>query len=1352
MSNSCAWVPKVIVNGQQKESELFMSLLSYLGDDRLLSRYYWGHIDSNKNNSAFKNLSKDENGEPKLEAIIKETNFVKSIPDYRLLVSLNKKIGHYKKDNSGDLTTFINNDKNYKKLSDRVKDFNTTSPNRTDYIATVQKVVGEDGVVYITPKVEKRNRLNSLQEEQRQSNQELNETLTQILIDNGISVGALTELEERMGINGVTDFSLAKSAAEGLIQLIRIAKGDKGINALPEEFSHFALRAMKDQSLAKRLINYIASHNLSKAIIGDNYDDYYIKYNGDAGLLAEEAAGKLLADNLIKQSEQKKPYSNLLSRFISLLKNFFSKINEADIDKALRKANNQMSNLADDILGNKIEFNTKSINTDTKLFQMSAREKKLKETASKLAENATKRMQVFKSRAKIKGREKEFEDNQKAFIEKLQIAIEKGKFVEGISSVLLEGNKMLQQLNEKIRTVNNSDLGQKEKFSIYRDANNYLNSYKEALATIKTAEVLEEENSDDMLADLKEEIDKMSVLIGDIEAMYNIKVKPELVKFIETVFPKEGITLTMGKLKGQVITAEEILQEATHDISFLSRWFDSAGESNSLLLQAIDQIKKQRDFSKEERVNDIKRDLLASLKELEDAGIYDTEWMYAKDAEGNLTGYYLTKIDWSKYYKNRNKVFNELKEKYKLNTTQADLEGYYKERNAWLDANTTREDDGKRTPDNKYLNEDFPEEGTPKRKFLDKVTKLKEELDSYLPEGTIKPNKIVMIRKSLIERVKDASNPTEIGKQFWEATKDAWMYRSDDTEYGNKHEKLNFNGQKIMTLPIFFTKKGDNESMNDISTDTVSSMIAYANMAINYNEMNQVIDGLEVLKYYLNNNFSITKTDSKGNAILEKINILGREAENKVFKPKNDLKILQRLQDYYDMQIYGRYMRDEGEIWGISKAKLANNINLLTSINMLGLNMLAGISNVATGTVMMRIESFAGEYYNEKDTIYADKEYAKALPEYIAEIGKRIKTNKLSLFDELFNVQQNFEKEINGVDAHLKTRFGQIFGTGLLFTMNNAGEHWMQNRTALALAHKYKMKDANGKETNLWEALEVKYIDENDHSKGAKLVIKEGYTKPDGSEFTTQSMFKFSRMSAAINERMHGIYNQADKSAIQSLAIGRMAIIFRKWVKPAMNRRFTKAKYSMDMDREVEGYYNTLGTFLWDSIIDLKNGKVNFLAAYKNLTDTEKTNITRALTEMGHLLILSIFLACMDWGGDKKNRPWAMKMLEYQARRLYSELGSMTPGPQIIGEGLKIMKAPMAGISIIDGFLDIFGLLLPYNYSQNPENLVKGGEYKGHTKAYKLFFGNKVVPGMATVNTVRKAVDPTASTNFFKNQ
>ena len=82
---------------------------------------------------------------------------------------------------------------------------------------------------------------------------------------------------------------------------------------------------------------------------------------------------------------------------------------------------------------------------------------------------------------------------------------------------------------------------------------------------------------------------------------------------------------------------------------------------------------------------------------------------------------------------------------------------------------------------------------------------------------------------------------------------------------------------------------------------------------------------------------------------------------------------------------------------------------------MLGLNMLAGISNVATGTVMMRIESFAGEYYNEKDTIYADKEYAKALPEYIAEIGKRIKTNKLSLFDELFNVQQDFEKEINGI-------------------------------------------------------------------------------------------------------------------------------------------------------------------------------------------------------------------------------------------------------------------------------------------------------------------------------------------------
>jgi hypothetical protein len=72
-------------------------------------------------------------------------------------------------------------------------------------------------------------------------------------------------------------------------------------------------------------------------------------------------------------------------------------------------------------------------------------------------------------------------------------------------------------------------------------------------------------------------------------------------------------------------------------------------------------------------------------------------------------------------------------------------------------------------------------------------------------------------------------------------------------------------------------------------------------------------------------------------------------------------------------------MADEGTFGktNIDKGKFANFVNRMTSMNSLALNILSGISNVATGKVMMRIEALSGEFFNERDVIAADKIYGK---------------------------------------------------------------------------------------------------------------------------------------------------------------------------------------------------------------------------------------------------------------------------------------------------------------------------------------------------------------------------------------
>jgi hypothetical protein len=223
---------------------------------------------------------------------------------------------------------------------------------------------------------------------------------------------------------------------------------------------------------------------------------------------------------------------------------------------------------------------------------------------------------------------------------------------------------------------------------------------------------------------------------------------------------------------------------------------------------------------------------------------------------------------------------------------------------------------------------------------------------------------------------------------------------------------------------------------------------------------------------------------------------------------------------------------------------------------------------------------------------------------------------------------------------------------------------------------------------------------------------------------------------------MHGIYNKADRSAIQRLGLGRMAIMFRKWIKPSLNRRFSKATYNYDLQAWTEGYYVTSGKFMLQLARDLRNLQFNLGAHWSELTKTEKANIIRAITEVSHFLVLTAVIGLIEWSDDD-DRPWLISMLEYQARRLKTELGSMIPGRSMVKEGLKILKSPAAGINTLEHILDLTKLLNPWNYMDE----LQSGRYEGHSTAYKTFFESPIVP---MNKTIYKGLHPEEGIPFFK--
>ena len=1344
MARNCAIIPQVRNNkGQVVDSKLFKGLLAYTGNNRSeATRLYL----ITKSSEFIKNwnprLTLDENNEPTLRSLLQKTNISDVIPESKVLERLNREIGYYKR-GMDEPALWVNNDENYQKLLQKAISFNQTSDFRDDYVAKIIKIQDtESPRIFIGVKVEKRNRLNSIDADKMAYNANLNSRLRDILAANGIAVGALTDLEKRMGINGVTDFDVARTAANGMIEMIRLANGIEGEKALPEEFAHFAIEAMGESPLINRLINNLSSSGLISEILGDEYETYDTLYKGDTVKLAKEAAGKLLAKHLLRSEPiEQKPYKNLLDRVISAIKSFFKTMNASQIQKAMYEADKDFGRLARDILNGRMdeEINVGNINSSGLFYQTNERVQRDRKLLQDIMNNELKRLKIYEKR----NPNSQFSVNQRLLIDRLELELASNNEVEGIYAFLDNALEELQKLSNRLEVLRNTPAtNANERASVLRDVRNYMYSYKNIIEDIRKALVDEERYTDNRYGQrVRVALDNASILIGDLFVKYNDVSMPLFVNFIKP-FVGENIMIPFGKFKGKVIKAEDLVKMADEDISFFDRWLDSMADSSDYMLKVMDQAVKKSKEQARLRTIDVMKQLQAATIKLEKAGIKNTDWMFERDSKGNLSGNYISEINQALFKEKVREMFKSLNEKYGKNPVGEDAEKYKKERQAWFDANMEIVN-GKKVPKMSiYGNKQYQRLNAAQKEYYDTVMNIKSQLDSYLPEKYTTLTNAVKIRKDLLERVKSSDDVKSGTKQIWESIKDEFIRRTDDVDFGDRATVKDFEGNEVQTLPIYFTKLKEGESANDLSTDIVSTLTAYAAMANDFDEMNKVIDVLELGRDLLRKR-QITQTQG-GKPLVEKFKAVGRKVEGKLTKEGEATRFVQRLNDFFEMQVYGRYMADEGTFGktNIDKGKVANFVNRVTSMNNLALNVLSGISNVATGTVMMRIESFAGEFFNEKNTITADRVYGQSLPEYLAEIGSRVKTSKLALWDELFNVMQEYEQDVREVNFDRKSWFSRMFNTSTLFFMNNAGEHWMQNRTSLALADAYKMKAPDGKIVSLWDAMEVVPIDKNNKKAGAKLQLKQGYTKADGSAFTQDDIIKFSRKSAAINQRMHGIYNKADRSAVQRLAIGRMGMMFRKWIKPSLNRRFKSATYNYDLDTWTEGYYRTSGRFLLQLARDLRETQFNLAARWNELTPTEKANIRRALTETGHFLAVMTIIGLIEWSDDK-DRPWLVRMAEYQARRLYTELGTMIPGKSMITEGLRIIKSPAAGINTIENMLDLTKLLNPWNYMDE----LQSGRYEGHSTAYKSFFESPIIP---MNRTIYRGLHPETGIPFFK--
>lgn len=914
----------------------------------------------------------------------------------------------------------------------------------------------------------------------------------------------------------------------------------------------------------------------------------------------------------------------------------------------------------------------------------------------------------------------------------------------------ISSSNLLKSLDNVLKTVDTSNVDCSNnylcgKLQLYRHILNYTSKCIDEIKRIA-----EEENKLGLPLEKRIVTQELIKELNVVEGVLSSKKKEVNNAIIKVVVnelkPYFGDRLISRRSDGKSVTFEEYAMDGGIDLNAFEQLLDSAAMCDNVIIGIAQDYKKKLSDEATAMSQDLREEISiadAKLKK-EDPAVKDHSFMFAQH-NGIPTGKFVMDYDSKKYWKEYTEYKKSL---YKQHITKEEIARLL---SIWHNEHLEKRDDlgGVYAPRlDMYANEEFNSWSNAKKEYWRKFMELKARVQNSYEEQDFN------IEDGIYFRPSDLSEQLIEAKGFrkkWKAFKDEVMsfrsIRSYDTDL-IKPVTTDFDDNEVLSLPLFYTKLFPGESMDDISKDLTRGLMAYADVVYSasavskgLNIMNGVVDVLEQQRILTNAGKRIVKEPLEGRtfSITKPIN-----------KSKYDKKTLKRYKSYLQMQTYGQYS-------DYKTSKLAKSLSNLymgmLSMGTLALNINSAIANVLQGICSFTPEIFAKEFFSKKDVAFAFLKYNEYVfgighNSLINELGNPIKTNKLGLWLEYFDVMQDYRQDLK--EKRYNNKWYNLINSSPLFFMQSAGEHMLQSITALSFAHsdRYALRDENNNKVNIFDAFDTEVINKDwVHDRSViKFYMKPNLYMKDGRRIITKDELKkraakdnkqwndaslinkdteiseldfrheIKESILGLNQYIHGIYNQEDKNQIQHYALGRMAIMYRKFMKPALNRRYEHKYYNPQLRQEVEGFYRTGGTYIYRLTKEYYNLRNIDKIEYKDLTAAQKTHlldlgideefynnsskrerqylllttdfnaeefkkegkkgIRRALLdsmtehEMANLkrvcsefliyqslVMINIFLDLDDDDDDA----WYMSKLKYLMRRLRTEVGALTP-------------------------------------------------------------------------------------------
>ena len=542
------------------------------------------------------------------------------------------------------------------------------------------------------------------------------------------------------------------------------------------------------------------------------------------------------------------------------------------------------------------------------------------------------------------------------------------------------------------------------------------------------------------------------------------------------------------------------------------------------------------------------------------------------------------------------------------------------------------------------------------KKYYDFLIGLHQESQRKIPMTNSLGLKLPSVSKALEDRIKENGGWKHVGAHI----KDFFIKTTRDDD--------RYNDRKV--VPTYFTHfmEADN-----VSNDLLASMLQFAQSASNYEAVTGGADhlGIEQESIAFVNLLKardIAKMDSSSMMMMK--------------KAAKDLGISQEIIDkqgglyaafaehFIDQVIYGAGEQKVTLKLGETTYDVGKTVNSLMSaaaFPALGgpFTILKALANKLNAEYSVLLEAFGAEHFNMAA-------YRKGKAIYNGWMGKGmmkdfespVSVTKQGQLMDMYSPMQNHFRDHFGKEITWKPG-KKMLQPSTWFFFQGAGEHTTINSMFFAMMN-HKMVKQNGKDISLYDAYEM--------NKEGVLQLKEGV------EFSDKDRENFIDKIHAINKPLHGIYNKMDKSVAQKHAVGRLLMMYRKFLRPAVIRRWGSVKVDQELGTTVEGFHRTLVRTLmtdWHDLLNFYSGKEG------QLTPMEQANLRKATFELVAALTLTAFIGILCGLGDDKLKKdkgvvgYSYNSLLYELYRLRSEILFFIPG---IGskDQLRILTSPSA--------------------------------------------------------------------------